>query len=358
MSSGFNDLAYLRPDLAAEFLGEVGGSRTASELSVASHAKARWKCLAHGHLWTAGVNVRSGGNGCPVCAGKWVEVGFNDLAHLRPDLAAEFVHEVSGNRTATQLTVSSNARAEWRCTAHGHFWVSMVATRSAGSGCPVCAGKRVQAGFNDLAHLRSDLAAEFMREVDGDRTASQLTLFSNVRAEWRCTAEGHTWTAKVAARSRRDGCPACGRTAASNIEYLLTGLIAQKLPDAVQSKRLPVTWGTRATSEVDVYSAARQLVIEYDGDYWHRSKFDKDAAKTSALLAAGFRVVRIRSDGLLHLDLSHPNLLQLDYRHRDGRNDARVLASLEPVMAEILDWLVAMKRREAPAAQTSSEGTL
>jgi hypothetical protein len=59
---GFNDLAFLRPDLASEMMtGEP------TKVTVSSGRKFRW-CCAAGHEWTASVATRSRGSGCPTCA--------------------------------------------------------------------------------------------------------------------------------------------------------------------------------------------------------------------------------------------------------------------------------------------------
>src|SRR5699024_2912817 len=41
-----------------------------------------------------------------------------------------------------------------------------------------------------------------------------------------------------------------------------------------------------------------QLLIEYDGAYWHQGKAELDAIKTHALLQEGHRVVRLREHPL------------------------------------------------------------
>lgn len=60
------------------------------------------------------------------------------------------------------------------------------------------------------------------------------------------------------------------------------------------------------------------VVIEYDGSYWHSQpdKFEVDAQKTRALLDKGYLVVRIRSDDLAFLDITHESLLQVGFLHR------------------------------------------
>lgn len=61
-----------------------------------------------------------------------------------------------------------------------------------------------------------------------------------------------------------------------------------------------------------------QVVIEYDGSYWHNNDevVEKDKVKTLSLLADGYTVVRIREHHhtkLPFLGISHPRYYELKY---------------------------------------------
>ena len=73
-------------------------------------------------------------NGCAVCSGKQIAVGYNDLATVNPALAAEMVFP-----DPTTVTAGSDIKADWKCGVCGHEWSVRVAVRgSLGSGCPRC----------------------------------------------------------------------------------------------------------------------------------------------------------------------------------------------------------------------------
>ena len=55
-------------------------------ITVGSVKKIWWIC-EKGHEWQATPNNRSRGQGCPVCAGRKVLVGHNDLASQMPSVA-------------------------------------------------------------------------------------------------------------------------------------------------------------------------------------------------------------------------------------------------------------------------------
>ena len=133
------------------------------------------------------------------------------LAETNPELASE-----ADGWDPTTLTAYSNKRVGWKCK-RGHTWRSVLASRSAGSGCPVCSNKTVLAGVNDLATINPELASE----ADGwDPTT--LTAYSNKKVGWKCEY-GHTWRSVIANRCNGNGCPVCsGRVALLGVNDLAT----------------------------------------------------------------------------------------------------------------------------------------
>ena len=66
-------LAEHRPDLAAQWHPTKNTSLTPDKVLPGSHRMVWWVC-GKGHEWQAAPAARtSGGNGCPVCAGKTVQ---------------------------------------------------------------------------------------------------------------------------------------------------------------------------------------------------------------------------------------------------------------------------------------------
>lgn len=192
--AGFNDLATTHPTLAAQ-----AWQWDPTSVLAGTHASRQWRC-ARGHIWVASVANRAfGGRGCPVCANKVILAGFNDLATTDPDIAAQ-----ADGWDPTTCTRSSSAVCQWRCT-KGHAWhVSPNGrTSKGGTDCPVCAGRVVLTGFNDLATTHPDLAAQ---AVGWDPTT--VTRGSDKRRRW-CCPSGHTWMAAVSNRVGGRGCPTC-----------------------------------------------------------------------------------------------------------------------------------------------------
>jgi len=140
---GETDLATLRPDLMTQWDFEKN-SLDPSEVTIASHDKAWWKCEL-GHSWQAAVFSRTKtekASGCPYCTGRMVLAGFNDLATLKPKLAEQWHQPLNGELKPENVTLGSNKKVWWKCN-DDHVWQAFIYARTKpnGTGCPVCAGQ-------------------------------------------------------------------------------------------------------------------------------------------------------------------------------------------------------------------------
>jgi len=204
--AGFNDMATTRPDLAAEWHPTLNALLTPQDVFRSVAKKFWWRDLL-GHEWQASANERSNGANCPFCSGQRILVGFNDLATRNPELASEWHPELNGDRTPEMVTLMNGTKAWWR-DSFGHEWEAVIASRSAGSGCSVCAGQTVVAGVNDLASRQSAVAATWHPTKNGDVTPSTIAVYSNRKMWFLCDA-GHEWLSTVNNRTHGQGCPEC-----------------------------------------------------------------------------------------------------------------------------------------------------
>ncbi len=196
---GFNDLETLRPDIAKELVGT-----DPSKMSIGSNRKCKWKCSL-GHEWLASVKSRSRGQGCPICSGNEVLIGFNDLATTHPEVAAQLV-----DKNTSKLSRGTHKKCKWKC-AEGHTWMASVNSRTNGwrgtiTGCPICANKEILIGYNDLATTHPEL----LSEIDG-WDAKKFTFGSPAKKSWICH-EGHKWTTAINVRTSGRSCPTCSKS--------------------------------------------------------------------------------------------------------------------------------------------------
>ena len=84
-----------------------------------------------------------------------------------------------------------------------------MTSRTSGSGCPYCTGRKVLPGFNDLASRFPELVSQWDTEKNDALTPQQITPYANRKVWWRCS-KGHVYQATVFSRTmNRSGCPYC-----------------------------------------------------------------------------------------------------------------------------------------------------
>ena len=129
--------------LANEFREELP-----TELTKASHYKAKWKCLNCKHVWRAKVCNRTNSNrpsGCPQCANYAPASETNNFlawceknGELGKKLSREYVDP---DRLPTAVTKASRYKALWKCGRCSHEWHARLHHRTTSdkpSGCPEC----------------------------------------------------------------------------------------------------------------------------------------------------------------------------------------------------------------------------
>ncbi len=192
--------------LIRQWNSEKNGDVTPKNITYGSNVMAWWRC-EKGHEWQASVKSRCLGTGCPVCAGKTVLRGENDLLTTHPRLAREWHPEKNGELSPADVVSGTHRKVWWLCE-KGHEWEASIASRARGIGCPVCAGRLVVPGENDLKSFNPDIAAQWHKELNGALKPEMVTPYSNRRVWWKCRL-GHEYQAAVGARTQGSGCPYC-----------------------------------------------------------------------------------------------------------------------------------------------------
>ena len=170
------------------------------------------------------------------------------------------------------------------------------------------AKKKHSADRCSLADVAPDVAGEWHPSRNGHFTPDVVTAGSNSRFWWKCdVADDHEWDARVADRtSKGSGCPDCKLTPRSaqeiRLAYELSALISF---DLNQHK---VRLGRRVR-DVDILIADLQLIVEFDGVYWHKNKVVQDKEKTNLLELSGWTVIRVRERPLESI---HANDVMVD----------------------------------------------
>ena len=207
---GENDLATRYPEIAAQWHPVKNGKRTPRDVVAGNCSKVWWLC-DNGHEWQAPITSRTcNGNGCPVCSGKAVVPGENDLASSFPAVAAQWHPTKNGDLTPDQFAPYSNRKVWWQCN-RNHTYLARIAKKvQESTGCPYCSNRKVLVGFNDLATTDPEIAEQWQRELNGELTPQMVTAGCHKKVWWQCRGE-HVWKAVIYSRTgpQRAGCPVC-----------------------------------------------------------------------------------------------------------------------------------------------------
>lgn len=161
-----------------------------------------------------------------------------------------------------------DAAVWWLCD-KGHSWNAGVYSRTQGNGCPVCSGRRVLKGFNDLATIKPHIAQEWHPTLNGDLLADMVTRASNKRVWWKCL-KNHEWQAKILDRTiSLSNCPVCAAA-----QTISRG--EQEIADFIEELGFAILQSDRQTLdglELDIYIPSKNIAIEYNGIYWHSDLF-------------------------------------------------------------------------------------
>lgn len=289
-------LAEERPDLLKEWDYEENDKLGIypDKVAVFSNKKVWWKCNKCNYKWNVSISHRAGGTNCPVCAGRKILVGFNDLKTLRPDLFIEWDYE-ENNKLGIypdKITCGSGKKVWWICSKCGNKWQAVIAMRCAqNTNCPVCSNRKVVEGYNDLATVNPDLVKEWNYEKNGDLLPSQVSYGSNKKVWWKCN-KGHVWKVAVNHRAlRKSGCPKCAVTQTSFAEQAIYYFLKMYFSGEVENRyKLK---DEKGFIEADIFLPKLNVVIEHDGAYWHEDKQEKDLEKEYRLRAIGIKFIRI-----------------------------------------------------------------
>jgi hypothetical protein len=204
VSSDYN-LAVIHPEIAELWHPALNGHFSPHNVAPSS-SKSRWWLCQRGHEWEETVSNRAHfRTGCPYCSGQRVSAD-NCLDRVVPHLAKEWHPTKNGNLLPKDVTPGSQKRVSWLCS-KGHEWATAVNTRSQGSGCPYCAGKRA-CKDNCLETLYPRIAKEWHPHKNGDLIPSDVTRGSDRKVWWLCNA-GHEWESRIKDRTANSSCPAC-----------------------------------------------------------------------------------------------------------------------------------------------------
>lgn len=279
------------------------------------------------HSFTATVSNavacwKQGNLGCPVCAGRKVVKGVNDFESRYPQFAKYWDYELNDEKP-WEVNYNSEKNYHFICDKGHKFMRDPCHMRRgmSGNGCPVCRGRRIIEGSNDLLSQRPDVAGNWVSELN-DLAVNEVTVRSNQYAYFRCSSKrcNNIFREKICAVTSTNGlCPDCRNRTYSDAEKDLAEYIKNLGFNIVTNSKL-----TGNSQTFDIYVPERKIAIEYNGLYWHSERngrgkdyhFDKlaDCAKL------GIRLIYIWDD----LYTNHPRLVERYLRKELGVDKLKI----------------------------------
>ena len=265
---------------------------------------------------------KQGNLGCPVCAGRKVVKGVNDFESRYPQFAKYWDYELNDEKP-WEVNYNSEKNYHFICDKGHKFMRDPCHMRRgmSGNGCPVCRGRRIIEGSNDLLSQRPDVAGNWVSELN-DLAVNEVTVRSNQYAYFRCSSKrcNNIFREKICAVTSTNGlCPDCRNRTYSDAEKDLAEYIKNLGFNIVTNSKL-----TGNSQTFDIYVPERKIAIEYNGLYWHSERngrgkdyhFDKlaDCAKL------GIRLIYIWDD----LYTNHPRLVERYLRKELGVDKLKI----------------------------------
>lgn len=301
--SGFNDFATKFPELLAEWdydRNEV----PPSDVSSGSHQKVWWVCSDCGERWQAEVANRVAGTGCPKCShlkqseSQKTASYQNSIAFLHPELLLEWDYNKNTQLVPDSIHPWSAQIAWWICPKCNQHYRASIGARTRGASCPICAGKTVVSGINDLeTWCKNNKRQDILDEWDHEKNSTspiEITPFSH-RAIWFICKQGHSYKTWLASKTKRhSGCPICEKANGTSFpEQACFYYLEKSNINAINSYH--ENWLGRL--ELDIYLPELKTAVEYDGIPWHKEG-KKDLYKNDLCKENGVRLIRLRENGL------------------------------------------------------------
>ena len=303
--------------------------------------------------------VRSVGNGttgCPVCAGRKVVPGINDLASQYPEVATMWSSK--NKLPASEVATQSGKKAFFKCHNCGQEFKTKIAdvvnsVKKGRTGCPVCAGKTVVPGINDLASQCPKAAA--MWSSKNRLSASEVATQSGKKAFFKCHNCGQEFEAAIqnVVRSVGNGFTGCydckmrRKNAISKPECFVVRLMlafAGENGIANPFSDVRSILGENSLLGLDFVDHIQKLCGEYNGVAWHGDDEHvvRDRFKFEAAHKAGYTMIRIQEPGLEVLDPKYDIVMPEGFC-RNHKYDAKIMEEVGRKVIHLLEEIYGRK---------------
>ena len=307
-----------RPDLIEQWAVEKNNQIGLSLDKPVSftRTKAFWKCPDYpDHLYDMLIYQRTKLNqNCPICSGKRVLKGFNDLAKWCKDAVTEWDYGNNWDKkkkkqlTPFDVTYGSHYIANFVCSKCHEPFSMMVKTYYRGNRCKYCAHTEVRPdGSNSFAAEHPDQLKYWDYEKNDKVTTKEhpngvrpeeILSSSNIRLHWKC-GFGHTW--RNDACSQRNGCSRCNRRRKfSDSEKTVAYYVEKMFGEGEIIDNYHPDWNKK--QDLDIYIPSKAIAIQYDGVPHDQSRYKTDLKNGIEVVSHGIKLIRIREKDTPFID--------------------------------------------------------
>ncbi len=134
----------------------------------------------------------------------------NTLAEKNPDIARLWHPSKNGNLRPEDIAPKSNKKVWWMCDEKHEYLRSVDKQIVSGGICPVCNGRLLVTGVNDISTKYPNVAEDWDYEANAPKRPEDYSFVSATKVSWKCKTCGFKWKATVKSRCvRGNGCHNC-----------------------------------------------------------------------------------------------------------------------------------------------------
>lgn len=280
----YGSLKDLYPEVA-EMWDNGGNSIGSDKIPIGSSISGNFCCSGERfggkkHIFIKPVSAmvaanRNGTLGCPVCTGFELRRGINDFKSVCPNIAELWDYEANDKRPE-DVYYREEKSYKFICP-EGHPYsrdlLHLVRAEERGTtGCPVCAGREVIKGVNDVESLYPDMLKYWCEDLN-EISLSEVTPGSNKLVKIKCRVCGKVYETTVFnwCHGYVVACEDCRKRQFSIAE--------KELCETIKSWGFMVEENVELTGDsrtYDMYLPELDIAIEYNGLYFHSDAVRKD----------------------------------------------------------------------------------
>lgn len=322
----------------------VGIQNDGTEVSIkglksGSNKIMKWRCK-EGHEWEEMVYERTHHKRfCPECSNRknfntgrlnTLIIGVNDLhtwcqanGERGKQLEEEWNQEANGISTS-EIVRSSHTKYWWKCNNCGDDFEMNIAMRTyQGSDCPKCSHKmgglknhlnaiNNNQDFETWCVNNGEYGELLLKEWDEQKNRellgiekNNITKGSDKKVYWKCSYCGESFQARVIHRVyNRCKCNKCNSQGTSLPEQFIYKALKQIYPNIISRGK------AFNKVEFDICIPDEKLCIEYNSEYWHKDREEKDNYKRNLCDEYNVRLLQIYGGQYVKDELYSNNIIR------------------------------------------------